>query len=404
MKLNSEPSWRRRAVVLVLAPALVLFDPPLLYWRALTSTVDQPGLLHIKNSTFASSNTDNCPADHWFFEERQPEASARRPTTGPGILLQASSETARGDLISSPFKLTSYRWIDVTVKHSRESGDGRLFVCLHPAGEPGLVDLAFLPAVQSRQKTSATVRLHSGGHEGDYSIAVAITGAGSARIHSVSAHDTGPYPRPKRPLFVLNISTPRPRKDPRPDFQRIAWHFGFPSLEMLHFTELSREKLEDIGPALIILPGITQEFLDEGVGGAMSGIRAAVRTSVNYGAPVVGVCFGHQILALMHGAGGGRAPESGPVKIQVVEDDPVFDNLPRARSFYARTGHSGMVTLPEGHADLIAVSDTCRTQVFRYKGKPWYTFQCHIESNWESSCPDACLLWKNMLRSWGVIR
>ena len=87
-----------------------------------------------------------------------------------------------------------------------------------------------------------------------------------------------------------------------------------------------------------------------------------------------------------------------------MKDDPIFAGLPRYPVFVASESHRAMIHDAEfGTAENLASSQICETQVFRYPGKPWYTFQPHIEREWEYSCPEAYLLWKNMLRNWDLI-
>ena len=64
--------------------------------------------------------------------------------------------------------------------------------------------------------------------------------------------------------------------------------------------------------------------------------------------------------------------------------------------------HQGMVQDSFALPALLASSEICETQIYRYADEPWYTFQGHIERGWESACPEAYLLWKNMLRNWGL--
>ncbi len=55
--------------------------------------------------------------------------------------------------------------------------------------------------------------------------------------------------------------------------------------------------------------------------------------------------------------------------------------------------------MPDG-AEVIAKSKKVPVEVLRFREKPWYTFQAHIEREWEYACPEAYILWQNMLRKW----
>jgi GMP synthase-like glutamine amidotransferase len=389
---------RRRGRLSLAALAVPLVFSPAVF------ALDQPrNALPVKNAQFAPGETQAALIPDWVFEEKEPEASLVVPENGAGVVLEAGSETARGDLISTTFQLQAFRVVEVTVQYVVESGDPLLFVCLWPTDDPARLSLDFLPQGQPGVERSAKVRAHTGRDEGDYALALSITGRGTARLLSVEACHVGAYPTPDKPLLVLDIMFPEANPEVRaPSYERLAAVFGFPSVEYVHFTELTRSKLAAIDPALIILPGISQKFLDAGVTNAhVERIFAAIRTVLDHGAPVVGLCFGHQMLAAVNGASGGRGPEWGPIKINIVRPDAIFDGLPRAPFFYAAGRHNGIVTKPP-NADVIASTDICKAQLLRYKGKPWYSCQCHLESDWESTCPEAYLLFRNMFRQWGL--
>lgn len=328
-----------------------------------------------------------------------PEGNAElvAPNKGEGVVLLGGAETARGDLVSAPFALAPFREVDVEVQFRIDGGRPLVFACLRPNENRNLVDLEFLPGASKARVHTQTVRLHSGSHQGPYSIALSIAGEGSVRLLSVKAEEVGDYPRPERPLCVIDIRSADPDRAPHPNFARVAAVFGFPSVEYLHYSEYSREKLDAIDPSLVILPGLaSSKGLDS------KAMDRAVLDAAEYGAPVVGVCLGHQVLARALGAELGRASEWGPTEIGVVRRDPLFAGLPRGPRFFASESHNYQVERPVGDMQIIASSEVCKTQVFRYRDRPCYTFQGHIERAWEVEAPEAVLLWKNMLRGWGL--
>ncbi|MFK7742922.1 MAG: hypothetical protein AB8H80_21600 [Planctomycetota bacterium] len=327
------------------------------------------------------------------------DAFCTQPSKGQGAVLRGASPTARGDLISPSFALAPFQWVEVKVTYRRESGKPMAFVGLRPTKDRAQVDLEFLPLTKSKRLRTATVRLHSGASKGPYSLALSIGGEGALQIAAITASIGEAYKRPTKPIFVLDIRTTNPTGKPNPNIARVASVFGFPSVEYLHYSEFSTSKLDAIDPAVIVLPGLVSLK-----GSKRSKIDAAVREAVRFDAPVVGVCLGHQVLARTQGAKLRRGTaEWGPTEIRVVKPDRLFDGLPRIRSFHASESHRFEVERAVGKMELIASSDTCATQVFRYRGKRWYTFQGHIERGWEVASPEACLLWKNMLREWDVI-
>ena len=94
--------------------------------------------------------------------------------------------------------------------------------------------------------------------------------------------------------------------------------------------------------------------------------------------PVLGICAGHHVTAFMHGAKYLRRieAESGKTKIQVIQDDLLFKNLPNPFTTYQM--HNDSVTLPVGFIHL-AKSHTCFNQAMKHEKKPLYTLQFHPE-------------------------
>lgn len=334
------------------------------------------------------------------------EAEIAAPAEGGGVILRGAAQTSRGDLVSPSFALEPFRYIEVEVRYRVESGDPIFFACLRPTEDRRLVDLEFLPQGKRGKERSGKVRLHAGRSDAPYSVAVSITGVGEVRVLSTTVRELAEsYTPPTKPLLVLDIRTTAPGAEPNPNFARVASVFGFPSVEYMHFTEFDAKRLDAIDPALVVLPGLVSlkgadnELMDRVV-------RATVK---QLDAPVVGVCLGHQVLARSLGAKLERGgSEWGPTTIEVVKRDPVFAGLPRTGDgarpiFNASQSHNFRVKEPIGRMQVLASTENCETQVFRYRGKPWYTFQGHIERGWEVASPEACVLWKNMLRGWRIV-
>lgn len=104
-----------------------------------------------------------------------------------------------------------------------------------------------------------------------------------------------------------------------------------------------------------------------------------IRAIVAAGTPLLGVCFGHQLIGRALGGVVGRNPrgrEIGTVRLRMVAADPLFDGLPP--SFDVHASHVDSVTeLPPG-ATLLAETDLEPNSAFRAGPKAW-AVQFHPE-------------------------
>jgi GMP synthase (glutamine-hydrolysing) len=82
--------------------------------------------------------------------------------------------------------------------------------------------------------------------------------------------------------------------------------------------------------------------------------------------PVLGICFGHQMIARALGGEVQRNPlgrEMGTMRVERVADDPLFAGLPRA--FDVHGTHSDAVTTLPPHATLLATTARDPAAAFR---------------------------------------
>jgi GMP synthase (glutamine-hydrolysing) len=98
--------------------------------------------------------------------------------------------------------------------------------------------------------------------------------------------------------------------------------------------------------------------------------------------PVLGVCFGHQLLATAYGGSVRRNPagrEIGTVRCTLTAAgarDPLFKGIPR--SFAVQTTHEDDVQVPPPGAELLATNDWSANQAFRV-GAYVHAVQFHPE-------------------------
>ncbi len=97
------------------------------------------------------------------------------------------------------------------------------------------------------------------------------------------------------------------------------------------------------------------------------------------GVPILGICAGHQFMAIHFGgdAAPAKVPEFGKMTIEVDEEDELFRGLPR--TFTAWESHNDEVsTLPDGFVGL-AHSASCAVQAMRAVDRPLFGLQFHPE-------------------------
>jgi len=84
------------------------------------------------------------------------------------------------------------------------------------------------------------------------------------------------------------------------------------------------------------------------------------------GAPLLGICFGHQMIAQALGGEVKKNPrgrEIGTVRLQRLADDPLFAGLPR--SFDVNATHVDAVAKLPPHAEILAVTSLDPMSAFR---------------------------------------
>jgi GMP synthase (glutamine-hydrolysing) len=95
-------------------------------------------------------------------------------------------------------------------------------------------------------------------------------------------------------------------------------------------------------------------------------VEHRIRELVQARTPVLGVCFGHQLIAQALGGEVRRNPrgrEIGTVRVQRLADDPIFAGLPRSFDVHA-THVDAVVRLPPG-AEVLATTSLDDVAAFR---------------------------------------
>ncbi|MBM3164997.1 MAG: homoserine O-succinyltransferase [Bacteroidetes bacterium] len=93
--------------------------------------------------------------------------------------------------------------------------------------------------------------------------------------------------------------------------------------------------------------------------------------------PVLGICFGHQILGLLFNASAARMKECRSMnEIEQFEECPILNRLPQV--FEMQEDHCESISIPDEFV-LVANSDECINEVMQHESKALYGVQFHPE-------------------------
>ena len=93
--------------------------------------------------------------------------------------------------------------------------------------------------------------------------------------------------------------------------------------------------------------------------------------------PVLGICFGHQLIGLTFGAFASRMREDRDWQtIELLDPSPLFDKLPD--EFEMMEDHCEAISIPPNF-NLIAASDACVNEGMQHKELPIFGVQFHPE-------------------------
>lgn len=114
-------------------------------------------------------------------------------------------------------------------------------------------------------------------------------------------------------------------------------------------------------------------------------------------APLFGVCFGHQLIAIAFGSRVLKAdhPVEGFVRTEVVIDDPLFAGLPGSMML-VESRHEVVESLPK-EFKLIARSAVSKIAAMKHSSLPIYGVQSHPE-RYTSENPDGNRIVGNFVR------
>ena len=98
---------------------------------------------------------------------------------------------------------------------------------------------------------------------------------------------------------------------------------------------------------------------------------------IKYQNPILGICFGHQLIGLLFGAFGSRMKENRDwLEIEVVTESLLFEKLPTV--FEVMEDHCENISIPVAF-ELLASSDECINEAMQHKEKMIFVLQFHPE-------------------------
>lgn len=98
---------------------------------------------------------------------------------------------------------------------------------------------------------------------------------------------------------------------------------------------------------------------------------------LTYEKPILGICFGHQLLGLLHGASVAMQHEDRDMQwIEVIAHNPLFDDL--ENPVQMQEDHCESISIPPGF-ELTAASDFTVNEAMHHKSKPFFGVQFHPE-------------------------
>lgn len=130
---------------------------------------------------------------------------------------------------------------------------------------------------------------------------------------------------------------------------------------------------------------------DDKVAPVLADVRALLREAITAEVPTLGVCLGHQLLAVANGGRAGPNPDGPEIGASLIakraaaSTDPLFATLPITPDVL-QWHYDAVTTLPPGAIQL-AGSPICEQQAFRLGRMAW-GIQFHIETT-----PDMVRLW-----------
>ena len=179
----------------------------------------------------------------------------------------------------------------------------------------------------------------------------------------------------KRFLFLLTGDVSEPSRSMIGNYdERFGAMMGLPASETLAARVHAGDPIPDLDAVrAVVISGSPAMITDHHAWAEQAAVW--VRGAVERGVPILGVCFGHQLLAYACGGAVARmaaGPEYGTAEVALTDDaatDPLFRRLPPR--FPAQESHCEAVTSLPPTAVLLARSPKDRHHAFRIGTCAW---------------------------------
>ncbi len=160
------------------------------------------------------------------------------------------------------------------------------------------------------------------------------------------------------------------------------------------YTHLISRRIRELGTYSEIVPaakGFDKNLLTGTIGVILSGGPRSVKNSNNIeneieivnmlkkaNIPVLGICYGHQLLSIALGGKveSGKLREYGKTIVHVIPEY-IFEGLTETEVVWM--SHTDLVTVPPPNAKILAHTESCPIAALKYEIEGWYSTQFHPE-------------------------